>query len=109
MFYKYLKLFGLNPDSTLSDVKKAYKKLAKNNHPDHFINDEQKKKQDKIMARINEAYKIIINNFAKIKNEVIPVNLKDKIKKNEIINDYTLYKNGVEYYNIYFHGFFQLF
>jgi curved DNA-binding protein CbpA len=87
-----LKLFGLTPDAALSDVKKAYRRLAKENHPDRFIDDEQKKKQQKKMTEINEAYKIIVTNFKKIKKSLQNSN------KNKL-DDTNLYKKGVEYFN----------
>ena len=33
----------------------------------------------------------------------------ESIKKSETENDYSLYKKGINYYNIYYHSFFQLF
>ncbi len=106
---KYLKLFNITSDSTLTDIKKNYRILAKQNHPDSFINIDKKKKQEKIMAQITETYKSIISNFENLKNNNKPDTLKDNFKKSEIETDYTLYKKGIDYYKIYFDGFFQLF
>jgi curved DNA-binding protein CbpA len=36
MINKYLKILNLEADSTLDDARKAYRKLAKQNHPDRF-------------------------------------------------------------------------
>lgn len=109
MFNKYLKLFNFTPDSTITEIKKTYRILAKQNHPDRFINIDIKKKQEKIMAQITEAYKSIISNFKNLKNNIKSDALKDNFTKNEIETDYTLYKKGVDYYKNYFDGFFQLF
>jgi DnaJ domain len=98
----YLKLFSLNSNSSLNDLKKAYRKLAKKNHPDRFIDKEQKKKQEKIMTGINEAYQKLLMDFEKIINEEVK-------KESNIENDYALYKKGVDCYKIYFDSFFQLF
>ena len=106
MIDKYLKLFGLNTNDKLDKIKKAYRKLAKQNHPDYYIDANQKMKQEKIMEKINEAYKVILNNFKESKNKM---QTGQSIKKSDLENDYTLYKKAVEYYNIYFHSFFQLF
>ncbi len=83
MIEKYLKLFGLNPGSTLSEVKKAYRILAKKNHPDRFMDAEQKKNQETIMIKINEAYQIILNYY---KN----------MNRSKVRNDTFLYKKGVD-------------
>ncbi len=96
MIEKYLKLFGLNPDAALSDVKKAYRMLAKKNHPDRFTDDEQKKDQELIMIRINEAYKKIIEYFKSKKTEPI------SDQKQE--SDYELYKKGIGYFNKCYEG-----
>ena len=57
MLYQYLKTLGLSPGALLKDVKKAYRLLAKENHPDRFMNEDEKMKQAEKMAQINEAYR----------------------------------------------------
>jgi len=106
MINKYFKILNLEADSTLDDAGKAYRKLAKQNHPDRFTDENQKKKQEKIMAGINEAYMNFVSGY---KNNVN--NFKSEKSKNDfkIEKDYILYKKGIEFYNIYFHSFFQLF
>ncbi len=100
MFEDSFKLLGLDPDAALNDVKKAYRILAKKHHPDRFTENEQKKKQEEKMVRINEAYQLIISNLNKRKKE-------DKSQKSDSIksaieeNDFTIYKKGVEYFNKY--------
>mgnify|MGYP001040421335 CR=1 FL=1 len=48
-------ILELNPDTTLSELKAAYHRLAKRNHPDLFP-DERRQQQQLKMMRINEAY-----------------------------------------------------
>ncbi|OHD14791.1 MAG: hypothetical protein A2086_13915 [Spirochaetes bacterium GWD1_27_9] len=105
---KYLKLFGLDYEASLNDIKKSYRILAKKNHPDRFIDEEQKKKQQKIMAQITEAYKTLLTNHNILNQEKTKELFKKNIKNN-INNDYTIYKKGLEYYNTYFDTFFKLF
>ncbi|MBN2545656.1 MAG: J domain-containing protein [Spirochaetes bacterium] len=105
---KYLKLFGLNNDSTLNDVKKAYRKLAKLHHPDHFNSEEDKKKQEKIMAGITDAYNKILSGL--INSDSTESVLKSNIDKGSVKeSDYMLYKKGLGFYKIYFDSFFKIF
>jgi curved DNA-binding protein CbpA len=78
------RLFGLTPDASLDDVKKAYRALAKKNHPDLNHND------DETMARINNAYREIIARLKKHGKSPAPAE-----------NDYTLYKKGAAIYDRY--------
>ena len=55
-----LEILGLKPGLSLDAVKAAYRLLAKANHPDCFDDPEKKKAQEKIMARINEAYQAVL-------------------------------------------------
>ncbi len=101
MLIEHLRLFGLDPGAAPDDVKKAYRRLAKKNHPDRFSDIEQKKNQEKIMARINEAYKSILADYKNIKNALKPEYPEQNINKSEKENDTMLYKRGVEYFNKY--------
>jgi hypothetical protein len=83
-------LFGLRPGASEREIKKAYRALAKKNHPDRFTDPEQKKAQEKKMARINDAYQAILAGK--------PV-AREKRPEPEKETDTTLYKNGVEIYN----------
>ncbi len=112
MINEYIKLFCLTPGATLNDVKKTYRRLAGQNHPDHFTNHEQKKKQEKIMARINEAYKIIAAGFDDLKKKAKAKPAKDSMIKKDSDRDAVLYKKGLEYFNKYYtkyHYFFTHF
>ena len=52
---RYLAILGLGPGATLADVRTAYRRLAKRNHPDLFP-DGQRARQQLRMMRVNEAY-----------------------------------------------------
>ena len=88
MIDAYLNLLGLDEDATFEDVKKAYRSLAKENHPDKFASDNDKERQKIKMAEINEAYQLIIKN----------------IKKVEIKSDYEIYKTGIKYFEKCYEG-----
>jgi curved DNA-binding protein CbpA len=100
MIDKCLELLGINTDATLNDVKKAYRRHAKENHPDRFVNVEQKKKQEIKMVKINDAYQIILSN---IDNLALKTDLLKSVKEkpSNIEADYMLYKKGIDYFNAY--------
>lgn len=97
---KYLKLLNLRPGASLNDVKKAYRQLAKENHPDLFTEENRKKKQEKIMVGLNEAYHAILDNF-KDSNTSHWDNPDDKTRNKSAEDDYSIYKTGVAYFNKY--------
>ena len=55
---KYYTILGLNKNASQDEIKKAYHKLAKEHHPDKFVNssDSEKKYHENKMKEINEAY-----------------------------------------------------
>ena len=55
-YIDYYKIFGVNKDASQDDIKKAYKKLARQYHPDLNPNDATAK--DKFQA-INEANEVL--------------------------------------------------
>lgn len=62
MLESSLKILGLNNGATLDEVKSAYRKLAKLNHPDRFMNEDQ---AHQIIAherflKIQEAYEYVL-------------------------------------------------
>lgn len=52
----YYEVLGLNKDASEADIKKAYRKLAKENHPDLHPGDKEAEERFK---EINEAYEIL--------------------------------------------------
>lgn len=52
-------VLGVSPNASKEEIKKAYHRLVKENHPDRFLDEEEKKKATERLAKINEAYNII--------------------------------------------------
>lgn len=84
-FVKYLDLFGLATGFNEDDLKKAYRTLAKINHPD--VNPEESAKIRMIL--INEGYAFLSENIDSL------YNINETVKK-ENPYDYTLYKEGFD-------------
>ena len=55
------KILGLTVGCSQSEVKKAYRRLAKENHPDRFSEPAKKRQQESRMAEINAAYEDILS------------------------------------------------
>lgn len=55
---KYYRILGLKDGASQEEIKKAYRQLAKEHHPDKFVNasDSEKKFHESKMKEINEAY-----------------------------------------------------
>ena len=55
---KYYTILGLNKNASQDEIKKAYHKLAKEHHPDRFVNssESEKKYHENKMKEINDAY-----------------------------------------------------
>jgi hypothetical protein len=60
----YYSCLGVRADASLVEIKRAYRNLAKRNHPDVFPYDDlaSRKKAELAMHQINEAYAILSNN-----------------------------------------------
>ncbi len=59
---RHYALLGLTRNSSLSDLKSAFHRLAKRNHPDLFPDAERRRQQLKMM-RINEAYMSVMSDI----------------------------------------------
>jgi COMPASS component SWD3 len=56
----HYKTLGLNPGASLEDIKQAYRVLAKEWHPDRFVNDPTLKQQaEERFKQISEAYEVL--------------------------------------------------
>ena len=55
---KYYSILGISRGASQDEIKKAYRKLAKEHHPDKFVNssDSEKKYHENKMKEINDAY-----------------------------------------------------
>ncbi|MFC1700030.1 DnaJ C-terminal domain-containing protein [Patescibacteria group bacterium] len=54
----YYQILGVKKDSTLDQIKRAYKKLAKEHHPD-MVKESDKEAAEKRFKEINEAYQVL--------------------------------------------------
>ena len=66
MEYKdYYQILGVKKDASKDEIKKAYRKLARQYHPD--INPNNKNANAKF-AEISEANEVLSDNYARVKN-----------------------------------------
>ena len=100
----YFTVFGLQPDASEKEVKKAYRMKVKFNHPDRFPNEDQKMKQEIVMKELNEAYSRIMIFFNNNSSESGIDFRKNPVKNSSSGDDYTLYKKGLEYLNQCYEG-----
>ncbi|MGI6315726.1 MAG: J domain-containing protein [Christensenellales bacterium] len=52
-------VLGVSPNATQEEIKAAYRKLAKQYHPDKYINSPLKARAEKKMQEINQAYDLL--------------------------------------------------
>ncbi len=55
------KLLGLPSEATLTEIKEAYRNKVREYHPDKCQDEKKKGENEKKMAQINRAYKILLN------------------------------------------------
>src|SRR5690606_6973419 len=55
----YYKVLGVSRDASQAEIKRAYRRLAKEYHPDKYQGD--KETAEKRMAEINQAYEVLGN------------------------------------------------
>ena len=92
---RYYKILGLTPTATPEQVKQAYRKLAKQWHPDRFIDRPhlQLLAQQEI-SKINQAYAILKNAPSQSKTERIG---RDRVFKTVKNASEIHYQRGVEF------------
>lgn len=63
---EYYKELGVNKDSTKEELRKAYLRKVKENHPDRFTNasEQEKKYHEEKLKKINEAYDNLTKDFS---------------------------------------------
>lgn len=109
---RYYALLGLAETPSLPDLKAAYHRLAKRNHPDLFPDDERRRQQLKMM-RINEAYMLVMSEVVGERGEArpqtaaaadVPSQAADMANESAIDTPrdpaYSYYKAGFRYYNL---------
>lgn len=59
-------MLGVNPSATKEEIKKAYRELVKQHHPDKFTNapEEERAYHEKRIKEINEAYDKLSKDFS---------------------------------------------
>lgn len=55
----YYSILEVSNNATVSEIKKAYLKLAQKYHPDRFFDEEEKKKANTRFSRITEAHRVL--------------------------------------------------
>ncbi len=112
---RHYTLLGLTESPSLSDLKAAYHRLAKRNHPDLFPDAERRRQQLRMM-RVNEAYMSVMSDVvtrSQGESSANPgaVDSDDRVATPEPSSDsravgtprdpaYSYYKAGFRYYNL---------
>jgi WD40 repeat protein len=95
---KYLKALGLKQGVSLIEIKQAYRELAKQWHPDKFLDDinAQRKASEKF-REITEAYQFLVAHFREVNGSKVGSIRSIKIEKT---NPEFFYNLGVELANV---------
>lgn len=72
---KAAEILDLKNDDFFRDVKKKYKRLVLMCHPDRYQNEHAKKRAEKRLKEVNEAYRYFVDNY----NEIFDENGKNKL------------------------------
>jgi DnaJ-class molecular chaperone len=86
----YFSILNISRDSTLNDIKKAYRLMSIKHHPDKNGNDKNGNASSEQFNKINEAYSILMSNYDSIK-------LAEKKQDHEYVNK-ALVANPVNCY-----------
>jgi DnaJ-class molecular chaperone len=86
----YFSILNISRDSTLNDIKKAYRLMSIKHHPDKNGNDKNGNATSEQFNKINEAYSILMSNYDSIK-------LAEKKEDHEYVNK-ALVANPVNCY-----------
>ena len=86
----YFSILNISRDSTLNDIKKAYRLMSIKHHPDKNGNDKNGNASSEQFNKINEAYSILMSNYDSIK-------LAEKKQDHEYLNK-ALVANPVNCY-----------
>jgi len=92
----YFSILNITRDSTLNDIKKAYRLMSIKHHPDKNGNDKNGNASSEQFNKINEAYSILMSNYDSIK-------LVEKKQDHEYANKSLVTNNG--YANVANNGF----
>lgn len=78
---KYLRVLELDYNATEDDIKKRYREIALNNHPDKLINfsDDEREEREKVFKESTEAYEYLMD--------------KDRIKTDEMFSSFGIDEN----------------
>ena len=83
----YFSILNITRDSTLNDIKKAYRLMSIKHHPDKNGNDKNGNASSEQFNKINEAYSILMSNYDSIK-------LAEKKQDHDYANKTLVANNG---------------